>query len=216
MPVLPAASGELEPLAADAVVLAMLGFLPIELRREPPIRWAYAHFARVTDMAIREYESAREQFEVWDPAQAQKIGDVPDSDRQRAVAGVMQGLLIGDGHLETCVEALHRALVALKLLQSKGVGRGVDMPNADAANRLRDIRDAVQHAGDRLIGRLNPGRRAFDVENLDPYTLSPREHDFFIGSEKPVTYRELVDLMETCHRAVDRIGRTGAGNAPDS
>lgn len=210
MPVLPAPPEGLEPMAMDVTLTATLGMGgTVELRADRPALCAYIHMTRVADKAIREYNEAREGFEAVDFS---SIAEPGDPARISEITTVFNRAFRASDHLESCVESTHRAVVMLDLLRGRGFGWHAQYPKSDTARRLKDIRDAMQHSGDRLIGDLLPGRRAFDLENLDPYCLSPRGDHVLIGSERPLKYVELIDLMATCYHAAKAIGRT----APDS
>lgn len=200
VPVLPSVD-HLPPAAVMSILFAMLGAVPTDLKAAgQPIQMAYNYLTRITDKAVREYNAAQNAVR---ESEAVVLGDPPIPFEKVASKGHL--LRLATDHLETCLDATHRAICAVQLLRSKGIGADITSPDPDVVARLEHIRHAMQHALDRLIGEnLRPGRRAFGPK--DPYGLSPREHELMIGAEQPLTYVELVGLMEHCYRAAEVIG----------
>ena len=196
-PVLPPVD-HLPSVMLQRTILVALNAIPDELKTHG-IRWTYVHMVRLTEKAIREYNAARNAY-----AEADSIDESEEGDsvwvRKAHLAGC------GTDHLDTCVDATHRAITAAKRLFGKGIGSAADLPDQDASNRLNAIRDAMQHADDRLMAdNLRAGRLPFGPG--DPFGINPREDELTIGAEKPVRYVELVGLMESCYRFAD-VGGT--------
>lgn len=198
-PVLPAVD-HLPSASVKTSLAVLLGAVPADIKADRRFLWIYVHLVRVTDKAIREYNAARDATR-----KAKSItfssGPVPPAE----VADKGHYVMLGADHLESCLDTTHRAVEAVALLRKKGIGASVKMPAPDAVKRLKGIRHAMQHALDRLIAEdLRKGRQAFGPG--DPYGISPSEHQVTIGAEQPLTYVELVDLMESCYRAAEVIG----------
>ena len=178
----------------------MLGAVPDDIKADRRFLWTYVHLVRVTDKAIREYNCARDAVQ-----KAEAITFSSDPVPPTEVANKAHYVMLGADHLETCLDATHRAVAAVALLRAKGIGATANRPARGAVKRLKAIRDAMQHTLDRLIAEnLRQDRQAFGPD--DPYGISPSEHDVTIGAERPLTYVELVALMENCYRAAQVIG----------
>lgn len=93
--------------------------------------------------------------------------------------------LMACDHLETCVDATHRAIEAAKALREVGVGKEAPQPNPASVKRIQELRHAVQHTNHRLIDTesLRPDRRAFGPE--DPYGIAADRDHLVIGAEDP-------------------------------
>lgn len=182
------------------MVYVFLNALPERMRDDRRFRWTYVHAFRMCDKAIREYQAARQAF-----GEAETITISSDDS---SVARKGQLVMEATDHLDTCVDATHRALAAAQILRVNGIGTDMLAPDTSAVRRLNAIRDAMQHAEERLIAdNLRPGRLAFGPD--DPYGISAREHDFTIGAETPVTYEEIAALLEGCYRFADVGGTMG-------
>jgi hypothetical protein len=179
----------------------ILGAVPDDIKNDRRFLWTYVHLVRVIDKAIREYTAARDAALKAAAITFDRESVVPPN----ALANKGHYVMLVTDHLETCLDATHRAVAALALLRTKGIGTSAKPLDSDAVERLKDIRDAMQHTPDRLIAEgLRRDRRPFGPE--DPYGIQPAEHHVTIGAERPLTYVELVNLMEKCYRASEIIG----------
>lgn len=155
----------------------------------------------MTDKAVREYIAARDVVRNF---QSIKFGDTI-TPKMVGILG-QQRRVVAD-HLETCLDATHRGVCAVRLLRKRDFGNGARHPNQDAVNRLKTIRDPMQHTIDRLLEPdqdVNPARLPFGPE--DPYGIRLLQHELKIGADEPLTYVELMGLMENCHRTALTIG----------
>jgi hypothetical protein len=178
----------------------MLGAVPEDLKADRRFLWTYVHLTRVTDKAVREYNAARDVIR-----ESESIVFSGPVVGPGEVANKSHYVMLYTDHLESCVDATHRAVSAGKLLRDKGIGMSASIPDRHAAGRLARIRNAMQHTVNRLIGEdLRPGQHAFGPD--DPYGINPLKHGLTIGAEPSLTYLELVGLMETCYRAAEVIG----------
>src|SRR5882757_9842708 len=115
-------------------LLVMRGSVPAELRADGRYLWLYVHLTRVTDKAIREYNAARDNAHAFGtdsgrgPHTLEEVSEMPPY------------LLWANDHLESCVDAAHRAVEAVKILQVEGIGTKAPQPNGGSLRRLRDIR----------------------------------------------------------------------------
>lgn len=190
----------LPPAAVQSMFNAMIGALPADLRAaDLRIRMAYNHLTRLADKAIREYQSARNAVQAFDSI------TLSESVPFEVVGEKGYQLRLVTDHLENCLDATHRSVCAAKLFRDKGIGPNAPVPDKRAADRLTGMRHALQHSLERLIGEnLRADRRPFGPK--DPYGLCPLEHELTIGAEPPLSYAELVGLMESCYRAAEVIG----------
>lgn len=175
------------------------GGVPDNLKADRRHLWGYVHLTGLADKAIREYDAARECSQALKRRQG-----------ERGTPDMVPYLLFCSDHLETCVDATHRAVEAAKALRDAGVGRQAAEPKSASVQRIREIRHAVQHTSHRLIDtdKLHASRRPFGPQ--DAYGISARRDDLVIGAEDPLTYVELIDLIENCYRAAELIGERQA------
>ena len=156
-PVLPAAD-HLPSASVNTGLAVLLGAVPPDIKADRRFLWTYVHLVRVTDKAIREYNSARDAT-----LKAAAITFSSDPVPPGELANKAHYVMLGTDHLETCLDATHRAVEAVALLRTKGIGTSAKIPDPDAVDRLKNIRDAMQHALDRLIAprTIATGRHLF-------------------------------------------------------
>lgn len=185
-----------------ARLIVRKGGVPAPLKANHGYLWGYIHLTRLVDKAIREYSAAREASR----RHGEQIAEDWSTYTLEEHAGRPPYLLWASDHLESCVDATHRAVEAAKELRAAGVGTQAPQPNPESARRVSEIRHAAQHADKRLINPsgLRSDRRAFGPE--DPYGISPGKHQLVIGAEEPLSYAELVALIENCYRTAELIG----------
>jgi hypothetical protein len=105
----------------------------------PPGQGLLSNLTRLTDKAVLEYESARASLDRY----LASPGDRPLSQLFRAF-----------DHLETCLDAVHRAgLHADRLRTRPGPPRihQAQLPTPQARERVRRARNAVQHSEERIL-----------------------------------------------------------------
>lgn len=105
----------------------------------PPGQGLLNNLTRLTDKAVIEYEAARAALDRYvDPR-----GD-------RALSDVFRTF----DHLETCLDALHRAGQHAEALRSAPGGPAINVkqtPSPEARDRVRKVRNAIQHAEERIL-----------------------------------------------------------------
>jgi hypothetical protein len=183
------------------LLLRQKGGVPPSLKADRRYLWGYVHLTGLVDKAIREYNAARNA--------AREYGlEIDSSDRR--TPDMVPHYLVACDHLETCIDATHRAVEAAKALRDAGVGEEAPQPNPASVKRIEEIRHAVQHTHHRLIDTdsLRPNRRPFGPE--DPYGISAEKDYLVIGAEAPLTYVELVELVQACYLASEVIGDRAA------
>jgi hypothetical protein len=102
------------------------------------------HLTRLTDKAILEYESARESLDVF--IKGQRGGRLTD-------------LVRVYDHLETCFDAIARAARFAEALRTEPGAPVIhlkQLPTPAARDRVRDVRNAVQHAEEDLLKGETP------------------------------------------------------------
>jgi hypothetical protein len=200
IPELPAVD-HFPPGVVHSVLFAMLGETPEACRSDRSLMKVFTLLNHVTDKAVREYSAARDSvrelasIEIFDAITLEIVGN----------AG--QQLRLATDHLETCLDATHRGMCAVALFRERGFGASAPRADQGAVDRLKYIRDTVQHAPDRLLEdpeQLRRGRLPIGPE--DPYGIRLREYELTIGTDQPLTYVELVSLMENCYRTAQVIG----------
>lgn len=189
--------------ALHSAVFAMLGESTEALRADRKFVMAYTHLRHVTDKAVREYLAAEESVRNFD-----SIG----WSEWETLGHKGQHLRLATDHLETCLDATHRGISTALLLRKHGFGKGGPLPDQDAFGRLKRIRNTVQHTPDRLLeppdlAEMQRGRLPFGSD--DPYGIRLLQHELTIGSDKPLTYGELVGLMENCYLTAQDINDRG-------
>ena len=99
----------------------------------------WMNFVRLTDKALLEYDVAR--------ADLLSYLDPPKDGTQR-----LSPYLRAVDRLENCIAATHRAVLNAKALQSRRVGRGGPKLTEAQEQRLRDLRNTIEHSDERLVG----------------------------------------------------------------
>lgn len=150
------------------------------------------NLVRLVDKAIVEYEHARGSYTRF-------------AGKETAELRLAQEVLRAANHVESCFNALHRAVETARVLQRIGAPlriKKAELPSRNDSDRIRDFRNATEHArewfGD---GRLPEGQvimiRAWP-EGLE-----------FGGDEIP--YDEIAgwlrQMHELCERLSDMVGQ---------
>lgn len=146
----------------------------------------FVNFCRLTDKALLEYEAARADFEKY-----------------VAGAGSPMPYLRGIDHMENCIDAADRAVRHAEALRSLKI-RGVAPVATDAQREmLKQVRDAVQHAEDRLLGTSTGKRRPHIIQG-QAFALFPTNTRVVIGHHA-LGYHQLASVITKCHRMIERI-----------
>lgn len=150
-------------------------------------------FVRLLDHALIEYELARTRLE---EAQATRH---------------LSARLRTQAHLETCIWAMHRALSFLERLHTCGFylgdgtplvprSRGLEVIRRDARDRIRNLRDAVEHVEkDVISGQTDP---------RGPITLKLEQTGVSLGGAE-VTFVELARWLRQMYEVAERLNTCG-------
>jgi hypothetical protein len=114
--------------------------LPAGLPNSRVLVGLFTNFVRLTDKALREYDAARtELFSYLRPSARLRTGHY-----LRAL-----------DHMENCVSATHRAVLNSRALRENKVGRSRPLLTDRQETRLRDVRHAIEHSDEKLLGKQN-------------------------------------------------------------
>jgi hypothetical protein len=98
----------------------------------------FMNFSRLTDKALREYNAARAELLLYvAPPDEFRIGPY-----LRAI-----------DHMENCVSAIYRAVLNAQALRANKIGRAAPRLTQLQEQRLKGLRDAVEHSDEKLLGK---------------------------------------------------------------
>lgn len=154
----------------------------------------FTNFSRLTDKALREYDAARAELLAFvSPHPGLRMGPY-----LRAI-----------DHMENCVSAAHRAVLNARALRENKIGRGVPTLTQRQEERLKFLRNAVEHSDEKLLGKQKFNNSpAFD--KADPYSLRLSNTSMVVG-QHVLTYKELVSAMTKCHQTIEKIRGIATG-----
>ena len=136
------------------------------------------NFVRVTDRAIFEYEHAREHLL-----------------RSMAPGGSLN-LLRAVWHFESCIDATNRGIALAQQLRKRQPGPSSLLPTARQQRQVRQMRNAIAHADERIVkGDFTPGR---------PIMVYPRATRIELGKHT-LTYRDLSACITKSYRMLEHI-----------
>jgi hypothetical protein len=168
----------------DRAVSGRLAGVP----RDRTLIGLFTNFARLTDKALREYDAARAELLLFlGPSEGLRT-----SPYLRAI-----------DHMENCISAIYRAVLNAAALRENGVGRGAPRLTALQEERLRNVRNAVEHADEKLLGKQKY-KNSPAFSKYEPYSLRLANTSLVIGSHY-LNYRDLVTAMTKAHAAIERI-----------
>jgi hypothetical protein len=105
--------------------------------------------------------------------------------------------------MENCISATHRAVLNAAARRENGVGRGAPRLTAMQEERLRNIRNAVEHADEKLLGKQKY-KKSPAFSKHEPYSLRLANTSLVIGNQY-LNYRDLVTAMTKTHAAIEHI-----------
>jgi hypothetical protein len=152
------------------------------------------NFVRLVDKSLREYDAARAELLLY----GEPHEGLPVSPYLRAI-----------DHMENCISATHRSVLNANALRSLGVGRGAPKLTTRQEVLLTNMRHAVEHSDEKLLGRQKY-KSSPPFAPGEPYSLRLASTSMVIG-RNALTYRDLVSAMNKMHRAIEKIRRTPTG-----
>jgi hypothetical protein len=167
--------------------------LPAGLPNSKMLIGLFTNFVRLTDKALREYDAARAELLLYlQPSETLHTGYY-----LRAI-----------DHLENCVDATHRAVLNSKALRNHKIGRSGPRLTDRQETRLRDVRNAIEHSDEKLLGNWYGKSPPFASE--EPYTIRLANSSMVIGGWV-LTYRELFSGMTKMYRTIEAIRGVSTG-----
>jgi hypothetical protein len=145
----------------------------------------WQNLVRLTDQGLREYEMARHELTRWLATDNNTIGPY-----FHAVDS-----------LEQCIVAAHRGMLMAEAIIDRRHGRGARRPPPVWKERLKLMRNAIEHTDDRLTGGRKPPISAGDAP-----MLRPLQKHMELGTDH-LTYRELAGCLRSCYRIIESVRR---------
>ncbi len=175
---------------------------PVGVPRERPAVGLLNNLVRLTDKALRNYDTAR--FELSD-----YLDGRDGSSRQSGVR--ISPYIRAVDHMENVVSALARGVSSRERLQTLGFGRGTaKMPDALRLDVVR-FRDMIEHADDRLTKENTKASRQ-PSKDQEPYALRLEDDFAWMGGWK-IDYLDLVTVITYLYEFVELLrGVKAAGN----
>lgn len=163
---------------------ALIGQLPVFARTPEAYGWL-SNLVRLCDKAANEYQAGRDAS--LDFAANMNVGKI--SPFFRAI-----------DHLESCVNALHRALLHAERIKRYPSAPPMDRTEwralHDATRRLKDVRDAIEHTEEKLTtGELPQGQ---------PQYLWLRKDHLSMGGHS-IGYAELAAWIRRVYQIMDSL-----------
>lgn len=149
----------------------------------------FTNFCRLTDKALREYDTARAEVLLYVSPQDGLLRATP---YLRAI-----------DHMENCISATHRAVLNARALRENKIGRAGPRLTPPQEQRLADVRNAVEHSDEKLLG-TQKFKKSPPFGKADPYSLRLANACMVIGANV-LTYKELVSAMAKCHKTIEVI-----------
>lgn len=159
----------------------------------------FTNFTRLTDKALREYDAARAELMFY----------LEPHDGLR-----MTPYLRAVDHMENCISAAHRAVLNANALREQRVGRGAPRLTEIQEVRLRNVRHAIEHADEKLLGKQK-FKNSPPFSRFDPYSLRLANTCLVIGSNF-LNYRDLVAAMTKMHGAIEKTRGVPTGSPSPS
>jgi len=170
------------------------GGIPAGLPPDRTMFGLFMNFSRLTDKALREYDAARAELLLY---VSPHDGILRTSPYLRAV-----------DHMENCVSAAARAVLNAQALRDNKIGRSGPRLTDRQGQRLKYLRNAIEHSDEKLLGKQYGSSPAFD--QVDPYSLRLANTSMVIG-KNVLTYVDLVSIMTKCHRTIEVIREAPTG-----
>lgn len=170
-------------LATDRLALRALDLLTGDLGRAFETRVLLTNVARLVDRSIVRYRSAGEHFDEFCTTGSQ---------------GNFSALFRAVSEFEECIVCVHRATAFAKPLFQQGVLDTSLQPNAAAMTAVKDMRDALTHLDDRILGlrgpRVTQGQHTFPM---------PEDTEIVLGVHH-LSYSALLEVISSLHAALEQ------------
>jgi hypothetical protein len=153
----------------------------------------FTNFVRLTDKALREYGAARAELLLY----------LRPSETLRTAF-----YLRAIDHMENCVGATHRAVLNSKALCDHKIGRSGPRLTDRQETRLRDVRNAIEHSDEKLLGK--PHRQWAPFASGEPYSIRLANTSMVIG-QWLLTYKDLVSAITKMYRTIEVIRGVSTG-----
>lgn len=111
-------------------------------------------------------------------------------------------------HMENCVGATHRAVLNSRALRKNKIGRGGPQLSDRQETRLRDVRHAIEHSDEKLLGK--PHRNSPPFGSGEPYSIRLANNSIVIGGWV-LTYSDLFSAMTKMYRTIEVIRGVSTG-----
>ena len=171
----------------DRIFAGLPAGLPPGLPNSRELVGLFTNFARLTDKALCEYDAARtELFSYVRPSAQLRI----------------EHYLLALDHMENCVSAAHRAVLNSLALRDNKVGRSGPQLTDRQEERLKYMRNAIEHSDAKLLGKWYGKSPPFATR--EPYSIRLANTSMVIGGNV-LTYKELVSAMTKMYRTIEVI-----------
>ena len=155
----------------------------------------FTNFVRLTDKGLREYDAARAELELHlTPHKGLRVSPI-----LRAI-----------DHMENCVSATYRAVLNAESLQANKIGRSGPRLTALQRERLKRVRDAIEHSDEKLLG-VTKSKVSPPFTAGEPYSLRLANTSMVIG-QHALTYKGLVSALGKMHRTIEVIRGVPSGD----
>ncbi len=154
-----------------------------------PLMGLWMNFVRLTDKALREYDASRHELLSY----VGHAGGFRTSPYIRAI-----------DHMENCLSAAHRAVLDAAALRAEGLGTKAVPITERQEQRLRLVRNTIEHTDERLVGPNPRWPSAVVFTREQPFALRLANRGMVIGADD-LAYAELVAVLRKMYRAVEAI-----------
>ena len=173
----------LDGLSRDRLAVRMVDLLTGDRGRESEDRALMTNLARLVDRSVVRYREASDYLDEW---------------IETAHLGNLSAQFRGISAMEECITLVHRAGEYADALAGRGVIDPALMPSANDRTPITDMRDAIQHLDDRILGKRKdkpPIRRG--EPNFPSFGPTAVE----LGSQS-LSYQSLSAAITALHEAV--------------
>jgi hypothetical protein len=171
----------LDALSRDRLAVRMVDLLTGDRGRVYEDRALMTNLARLVDRSVVRYREASGYLDEW--IETRHLGN--ESARFRGVSAI-----------EECITLVHRAGRYADVLMRRDVIDPTLMPSANDRKPIKDMRDAIQHLEDRILGTRKP-----PIRRGEPSFPSFGPTAVELGSQS-LSYQSLSATITALHEAV--------------